>query len=979
MALSEPVALTESDFYTRFLCAFIQVPISLLDFEIRSNHPREFDDRIKARLTNTFSRTFEPDVPDNHVSGVVNEAGLESILVELQTTKEALKRTLYSGEYPCIQNTRIWCPADHHRVEAALTLFGKNTLWTVQLHCPPNSLPEATYNELIRTLSEHYSPRYNHSDGEVYRSIRRYEATRPDLVERWLVRLSASKKISLNLLYNEAKKQKHGQRSILEAFDRLLVYPGLWEGLELGNLHKHIALRCTNEIVRFLDHIYSTWDYITGGDSEIQRCVDINTARRLQSLAPSVSVADRQLVCALMDEYKVFLGVRDSQKREQIKQRILQTVVVIPSIKSFHENMKLFSIAARILRSYLLPNRSRAPLIKCLRDYWKTPNKSLVEFQEGQFYTVSSPPSFELAFKQVFLAAIRGFPELSDETPKIDSGDKIRATLQPSKVSEFYQRAFLLGFWSEAMQERYLENEKLRASRRYVISTASGPADVEAPDRDRRWGRPYSKVFRQIRIVAFVPQLEQEMPLVTFPTILYLQHDFIRAFLGSSTVGPCISNQAVSIFDKYAMSLGPIEEEMSEQPTGNGSHRAESDGDTLMGDRNAESTAANTPAPEDIVMTDAAMEDVQMTDYHGPAHPSYEWSTSMFKDGKDLSYTNMLTPDIFDRGIRPESDEVRSQIPSVCGYQFDIDANSPLKCRSQAPTLLQQPEMVQCDPIQSPLPSDGDVGLTTWQQQPLIAPFPPGYIGHGAAFEQWQPQLFCANPPVISARDVGLGVLSKVPSLQPPGLISDGDCIGEHSPRSQAPSLPFPEKLVPHMNHSYSATDSAVGEMQIQARSVVSTPRSMLLSDAFGNPNHVEFTPNSGTWPRRSLVSHSPSYAPSAGTSHVSFSRRTSGQRSVAPSPNFNQLWSNRTPEDSMVSIALTTGSLGQADDARYNQQSDPRKEITRMQSDYMGWTHIPYPKQLDENDDVRTVAHSPLRFGHADGFLDNENEYWEL
>ena len=93
-----------------------------------------------------------------------------------------------------------------------------------------------------------------------------------------------------------AKRKKNATRNgatVLQVLDILLVFPGFWAGLELGNLYKHLALYCTDELVRYLKHVYEVWDYIAGGDLALRECVDISTVRYLQSFASSVSLVDR--------------------------------------------------------------------------------------------------------------------------------------------------------------------------------------------------------------------------------------------------------------------------------------------------------------------------------------------------------------------------------------------------------------------------------------------------------------------------------------------------------------------------------------------------------------------------------------------------------------------------------------------------------------------------------------------------------------
>ncbi|KAI1382903.1 uncharacterized protein F4822DRAFT_440679, partial [Hypoxylon trugodes] len=383
-----------------------------------------------------------------------------------------------------------------------------------------------------------------------------------------------------------------------------------------------------------------------------------------------VLLVTSKLVCALVSEGQVFSGVHDGWKREQIKQRILQMSVVIPSIKSFHENMKLFSIAIRIIRSYLLPDKPRAPLLESLKDNWKLPDKSLVEFEEGKFRAIHSPLSFDVAFKQVFLAAVRSFPELSDETPKVDPGDRIRAAIRPSTVAAFYQRAFLLGFSSEAMRERGLGNDRLRGPRYFTTQASDGPADVEATCMDRRWGRPYARIYRQIQQVAFLPLLAQKMQTATFPTVLYLQWDFVRAFLGSFTLEPGSDNQVIPLSSQRRWELERIEEteEGAAQDSilNPASPDMEQNGIELTG--YCTDIVMGGGDEGDITMQDLVVEDVEMADFD---HNDRVTET-VFSTRQDLRSFDHQSPGIWSA--------VRSQVPSLDignPQQPDYETGSP--------------------------------------------------------------------------------------------------------------------------------------------------------------------------------------------------------------------------------------------------------------------------------------------------------------
>ena len=143
-------------------------------------------------------------------------------------------------------------------------------------------------------------------------------------------------------------------KDLVKAFDTLLPFPGLWCGLELGNIRNHLALHCDEELICYLRHIHSTWNELTLGNSVIQQAVDIQTVRSLQSRAPSVSVTDRHYIIREIDNRTLFSTIVDGNLRELIKQALLRLQVIIPTIKSFHENLKYFEIRVKILKTHLL-------------------------------------------------------------------------------------------------------------------------------------------------------------------------------------------------------------------------------------------------------------------------------------------------------------------------------------------------------------------------------------------------------------------------------------------------------------------------------------------------------------------------------------------------------------------------------------------------------------------------------------------------
>jgi hypothetical protein len=164
-----------------------------------------------------------------------------------------------------------------------------------------------------------------------------------------MIRLSKCKQRGLNDLLLRP--------DFVRRFNKLLDFPGLWCGLELGNIRKHFADRCDKEMLYFLKRLYKVWKTITLRDVTLRFAVDIQTVRGLELRALLVSIVNHNYIARGMDRGELFPLISDRQTWENIKQTILGLSEIIPTIKSLHENAKHLRIRARIIKSHLFKNR----------------------------------------------------------------------------------------------------------------------------------------------------------------------------------------------------------------------------------------------------------------------------------------------------------------------------------------------------------------------------------------------------------------------------------------------------------------------------------------------------------------------------------------------------------------------------------------------------------------------------------------------
>ena len=86
-------------------------------------------------------------------------------------------------------------------------------------------------------IRESFAHEQKYSDGMIFRNIRHYHLKRDKTSENiWWARLTDTKSRDLHqLIKNE---------NLTIAFDNLVDFPGLWQSIQLGKLHRLHGLRC---------------------------------------------------------------------------------------------------------------------------------------------------------------------------------------------------------------------------------------------------------------------------------------------------------------------------------------------------------------------------------------------------------------------------------------------------------------------------------------------------------------------------------------------------------------------------------------------------------------------------------------------------------------------------------------------------------------------------------------------------------------
>ncbi|KFY69470.1 hypothetical protein V496_00217, partial [Pseudogymnoascus sp. VKM F-4515 (FW-2607)] len=376
----------------------------------------------------------------------------------------------------------------------------------------------------------------SYSDGEIYLKI--VEATTFGLdknVQIWKARLSDCKVTGVDSLLRHEE--------ISGAFNELRDFPGLWKGLELGNIEKLLALHmdeAMKEIIHYLRHIKSVWDKITLGKDALKRAVCPETVQFLSLRAPAASKADRISIVQEMRHGTIFQSVQENDKRA-IKRTLLNLPVIIPTIKTLHENQKLVRIGVKILKDTILGTTLRTTVRQALEKKWTRPRDMRIEINEGQFFLLPKlrrSVQWKLTYQQIWLFILREFPGLSGEAPKLDSrkaGVPQSCCVRNSTTQQkFCQFTANLGIFKSKINTE-ASAKCTHRTRAHLSATASS---VDGVIQKKRCGKPFRSSYMRYKANLYLPILAKTPTFSSneLPTSTYVLRDFMLSFFGPASI-----------------------------------------------------------------------------------------------------------------------------------------------------------------------------------------------------------------------------------------------------------------------------------------------------------------------------------------------------------------------------------------------------------------------------------------------------------
>lgn len=504
----------------------VEVPISHLLF-VEGSGERLYDDENRDRLTELLRDTHKDHTNVRHlIEGYIDTSEAGTILHEAGTSSFEIRQQNKHGKYPLIGNAIVRYTQGRHRIAAAAAM-GSAALWAVRLY--QTNIGRLSSNPVVRRRTEQYQHEKPYTDGHIYAKLRIYQdkASNYDYHE-WYHRLTKQKKIGMRAIDQRV--------NISLELNKLTGIPAVLDELYLTTFQKSFVLRLDEELLAGIQNLYSEWFRLAGGNMNILKQMDKKTVAALAGRAPRVCPKDRLFIDAVFSSGQVFPKVDKPGERDALRLRVQQSIGLIPSLSSLQSNLRFLGIAAKIIWQYLIPQslrlkakQSKLSLRATLRGCW-TSTTPYIEIREGEFAFATGPPSFDLVYIQLVLAAIRQFPYLSGWEPKMERGETVHFTRDPHHAALFVRRAKLLGIETATIDENissFIPDNKhaQQLQLRNLLDESEVLARLE-----NRWGRPSASIYWRIRQEGFLPTLMTDTAASRLSAIFVLGSTLTRCF-----------------------------------------------------------------------------------------------------------------------------------------------------------------------------------------------------------------------------------------------------------------------------------------------------------------------------------------------------------------------------------------------------------------------------------------------------------------
>lgn len=295
--------------------------------------------------------------------------------------------------------------------------------------------------------------------------------------------------------------------------------------------------------------------------------VDRETVERLELLGPSVSISDRNLIKGYVESGQVFSAVTCEAARGRILQTVISLPGLIPSLRSFFENLKYLEPCCNILKKLLNPKEKKS-IYQALSGAYFPPDKHRVEYSEGKLRMTRTGNDDDnglwISYVQLWAFCMRHFPSMTQLVPRKEPRED-KPSIQSNSALWHYlgDLAVELGFRTEQAIEfkqqdpyRTLAEQSLRSLHPDKTPDATlvaqmaktlrradpGAGRANIPQHtatyylspDRRCGRPFYRDYTQDKNSLFIPLIYGTETVEGLDTsTFFVKRDIFLSFFGN--------------------------------------------------------------------------------------------------------------------------------------------------------------------------------------------------------------------------------------------------------------------------------------------------------------------------------------------------------------------------------------------------------------------------------------------------------------
>lgn len=296
--------------------------------------------------------------------------------------------------------------------------------------------------------------------------------------------------------------------------------------------------------------------------------LDRVTLDSLQGLAPCHSDTDKKTILQLFADRLIFEDCA-GEERSKFQRNIFEIKGMIPTLHTFFEDIKYLEPCAKVMKG-LLPTKSKRSIFQEFMGSYFPPQQLGVQhaYQDCRIHRMESGEDARmLAYQQLWLFALRNFPEMTNtSTRKVQDRDK-PVVVEPSPVlwHDLGCLASSLGF-ETAAAKRYRDRDPetetaisfLQRVTQEISSTAKPVTDIadilrslrieRKPTKppsfssshilpSRRYGRPFEDDHVEDKDRLYLPQM-YSIPRASGQNIstFYRKWSMFRAFMGIDLV-----------------------------------------------------------------------------------------------------------------------------------------------------------------------------------------------------------------------------------------------------------------------------------------------------------------------------------------------------------------------------------------------------------------------------------------------------------